>query len=69
MPTPVIVFRELVEELRAGGAHRLSLVLGSPGSLILPLTVNAGGVVTSENIDTKPDGVSPSPGARSRSQD
>jgi len=69
MPTPVIVFRELVVELRAGGPHRLALALGSPGSLILPLAVAAGGVVTSENIDATPEGVSPRLGAQSRSQD
>jgi len=62
MPTPVNVFRELVEELRGGGPHRLALVLGSPGSLILPLAGAAGPVVTSENIDAPPEGVSPSPG-------
>ena len=69
MPTPVIVFREFVVELRAGGPHRLALVLGSPGSLVLPLAVVAGPAVTSENFDAKPEGVSPSPGAPSRSQD
>ena len=63
MSTPVIVFRELVDELRAGGPHRLALVLGSPGSLILPLAGAVGGVVTSENIDKAPECVSPSPGA------
>ena len=69
MPTPVIVFRELVEELRAGGPHRLALVLGSPGSLTLPLAVAAGPAVTSENIDATPDGVSPRPGASHARQD
>jgi len=69
MSSPVNVFRELVEVLRAGGPHRLALVLGSPGSLILPLAVNAGGAVSCENIDGTPEGVSPSPGAQSRSQD
>ena len=68
MPTPVLVFRELVEELRAAGPHRLALVLGSPGSLILPLAGNGGGTVTCENIDTAPEGVCPSLGAPSRSQ-
>jgi len=68
MSSPVIVFRDLVEELRAGGPHRLALVLGSPGSLVLPLAGFAGGVVTSENIDGTPGGVSPRPGAPSRSQ-
>ena len=69
MSSPVIVFRDLVEELRAGGPHRLALVLGSPGPLILPLAVAAPGAVTSENIDATAEGVSPSPGAPSRSQD
>lgn len=68
MPTSVNVFRELVEELRAGGPHRLALTLSSPGSLILPLAVNAGRAVTCENIDSTAEGVSPSPGAPSRSQ-
>lgn len=69
MSTAVNVFRELVEELRAGGPHRLALVLGSPGCLILPLAVAAGPVVTSENIDGTPEGVSPSPGASPARQD
>ena len=68
MSSPVNAFRELVEELRAAGPHRLALVLGSPGSLILPLAGFAGGAVTSENIDATAEGVSPSPGAPSRSQ-
>jgi len=68
MSSPVNVFREFVEELRAGGPHRLALVLGSPGSLILPLAVATCPAVTSENIDATPEGVSPRPGAPSRSQ-
>ena len=68
MPSPVNVFRELVEELRACGPHRLALVLGSPGLLILPLAGLAGPAVASENIDATPDGVSPRPGAQSRTQ-
>ena len=69
MSSPVNVFRELVEELRAGGPHRLALVLGSPGSLILPLAGTAGGAVTSEDFDPTPEGVSPRPGARHARQD
>ena len=68
MSTPVLVFRVFVEERRAGGAHRLALFLGSPGSLILPLAGVAGGAVTCENIGATAEGVSPSPGAPSRSQ-
>ena len=68
MSTPASAFRELVEELSAGGPHRLALVLGSPGCLILPLAVFVGGVVTCENIDATAECVSPRPGAPSRSQ-
>jgi hypothetical protein len=69
MSTPLNAFRELVVELRARGPHRLALVLGSPGSLVLPLAGAAGGAVTSEDIDVTPESVSPRLGARHARQD
>ena len=51
MSSSVDIFREFVEELRAACPHGLALVLGSFGSLILPLAGIADGAVSCANID------------------